>query len=705
MRNLILFLLVLPIRLFGQTIVNDYYQVTALTGSVATVNSINGTQGIHTLAIGDSVLIIQMQGATIDQTNTANFGNVTALNNAGNYELNVICGVSGNQVGFKFALVNTYSPATGAVQIVSHGNGQLATFTTPAGGVTGQAWNGTTGGVVFIKATNILLGNPTGSPSLAVNANGIGFRGGAAGGIPGNPANVCNKNIVTNPGGNYCWTNGGCAGASSTTGATDYFYPKYSLDIPVAPAYLQYSPPDPCTQPADLLEQYMGGWKGEGIATYLTNMETGRGKQANGGGGQTHNSGGAGGALYGTGGSGGDQWNGASPAAPFANGGVGGAALTPSATKLFMGGGGGGGHANYPNGDASAGANGGGIILFRGATFTYATGAIYTIQANGSNNVPKLDDDSEGGGGAGGSIYFDVNIITLGATGLTIYAEGGNGGNSTNAPTPTSTGDCIGPGGGGGGGYVLSRAVIPGTVNFNLAGGVNGITTLVTAGSLCSGAADAWGAAAGTAGAKVSGLATFTTPLGTVVASCALPIKMASFTVTALTDKILVAWSTAMEENNNYFVIERSTDGVKFDSIGYQKGAGNSDVLLNYSYTDNTPANGTNYYRIKQVDYNGNFTYSEIRSGDISRGYGILSMYPQPVNKAEKLNISYLLSQKSEVFIQVMDALGRELYSASLFLNTGNNLIDLDVTNLLPGIYCLIISSQDGIQTRKIMVE
>ena len=704
MKKLYFALLFFPLSLCGQTIVNDYYAVTALTGTTATVGSITGTQGLHTLATGDSVLIIQMQGATINQTNTSSFGNVTAVNNAGNYELNVICGVSGNQVAFKYALVNSYTPATGAVQIVSHGNGQLATFTTPSGGVTGQAWNGATGGVVFIKATTILLDNAAGL-TPAVSANGIGFRGGAAGGIPGPPGTVCNTNVETT-GNVYLWNNSGCNGAIATTGAVSYYYPKLSLPLPVGG--IIYSPPAPATQPANLDSQYVGGWKGEGIAAYVTGAETGRGKQANGGGGgQVHNSGGAGGSLYGAGGSGGNQWSGAGPTTPYANGGIGGATLTPSATKLFMGGGGGGGQANYPNGDASAGGNGGGIILFRGTTFTYATGALYNIQANGANNVPKLDDDSEGGGGAGGSIYFDVNTITLGATGLTLYVEGGTGGNSTNAPTPTSTGDCIGPGGGGGGGYILSRAIIPGTVNYNMAGGNNGITTLVTAGEPCAGGApaDAWGAAAGTAGTKVSGLTTFTTPLGTTVVTCVLPISMASFNVTSLTDKILVDWSTAMEENNKYFVVERSTDGAHFDSIAYQKGAGNSFVLLNYSYTDDKPQNGTNYYRIKQVDYNGHYSYSSICSGNISMGFGIVNIYPQPLSKPEKLMIAYLLSQKSEVLIQIMDALGKEIYSGTVTLDKGGNLFSIDAANYPPGIYCLIISSQDGTQSRKVVIE
>jgi hypothetical protein len=692
MKKLFLILLLLPFRLIGQTIVNDYYSVTALAGNIATVTSINGTQGIHTLAVGDSVLIIQMQGAAIDQTNTASFGNAT-VNNAGNFEINVICAVSGNQVAFKFAFVNSYTPGVGNVQIVSHGNGQLATYSTPAGGVTGQPWNGTTGGVVFIKATSIIFSGP----GVAVTANGIGFRGGASGGIPGAPATVCNQNVVTNPGGAFLWNNSGCNGASSNTGSTDYFYPKLSMSIP-APTHL--SPPDPAAAPANLLQQYMGGWKGEGIAAYVTDMETGRGKQANGGGGgQTHNSGGAGGGLYGTGGSGGNQWNGATPS-PLANGGVGGASISPSAVKLYMGGGGGGGHANYPNGNASAGGNGGGIILFRGVTITTPVPNAFNVLANGISNVPKLSNDSEGGGGAGGSIYFDVNTITFGASAVVFSVMGGNGGNSTNS------GDCIGPGGGGGGGYILSRAVIPGTVNIKVTGGTNGITTAVTSGP-CLGAAptNAWGATAGTNGLSQGGQAAFATPLGTVPVSCSLPVQMTSFNITVLTDKVSLTWTTATEKNNDYFTVEKSLDGFHFTDIARIKGAGNSLADESYSYTDNNPGDGSVYYRIKQVDFDGNYTYSETRSANIKTGFGILSVYPQPVNKSEKLNIKYLASQNSKAFIQVHDVLGKEIFSGAYPLQEGINFLSIDMNKLSPGIYLLILSSKDGAQSRKMVVE
>lgn len=157
----------------AQGMINDYHEVTALSGTVATVNSINGINGIHTLAIGDTVLIIQMQGAAINQTNSAAFGTPT-VNNAGNYEINVICGISGNQVAFKFNLVNSYTPVAGAVQIVTHGNGKLTSYTVPPAGIVSRLWNGTVGGVVFVKADAITLnGN--------VSASGLGFRGGDVG--------------------------------------------------------------------------------------------------------------------------------------------------------------------------------------------------------------------------------------------------------------------------------------------------------------------------------------------------------------------------------------------------------------------------------------------------------------------------------------------------------------------------------------------
>lgn len=93
-----------------------------------------------------------------------------------------------------------------------------------------------------------------------------------------------------------------------------------------------------------------------------------------------------------------------------------------------------------------------------------------------------------------------------------------------------------------------------------------------------------------------------------------LPIELVSFVVTQNGVGIEVTWVTATEENNDFFTIERTENGVDFEMVNYEQGAGNSSVSLHYSFVDYPPYVGTYYYRLKQTDYNGDFSYSDIVS-------------------------------------------------------------------------------------------
>lgn len=95
-----------------------------------------------------------------------------------------------------------------------------------------------------------------------------------------------------------------------------------------------------------------------------------------------------------------------------------------------------------------------------------------------------------------------------------------------------------------------------------------------------------------------------------------LPIQLIRFDGTCKENTVLLNWSTASETDNDYFTIERSTDGISFSAIGNRDGAGNSMQVLHYHFEDTDPFAGMNYYRIKQTDYNGQFAYSGIIAVD-----------------------------------------------------------------------------------------
>jgi hypothetical protein len=122
--------------------------------------------------------------------------------------------------------------------------------------------------------------------------------------------------------------------------------------------------------------------------------------------------------------------------------------------------------------------------------------------------------------------------------------------------------------------------------------------------------------------------------------STPLPVEFMSFEAENNEAAVDLIWVTAMELNNNYFEVQRSVDGENWEPIGYEEGAGNSNQILEYSYTDNNLplTSGVLYYRIKQVDYDGQFDFSETRSITIS-SKSLLRIYPNPARRGNDIQV------------------------------------------------------------------
>ncbi len=294
-----LLLFLLPAFLAGQA------NISGIINSYASVGNINYCAARLTVgdasgfAAGDRVLIIQMKGAAINSGNSAAFGSITDMANAGRYEWSTVQSVTGNNIQLLNTLVNNYNTGAGVqlVKIPKYGD------VTVSGALTAAAWNGSTGGVLALEASGQV------TLEADIEVNGKGFRGGVA--------NITATNNCT-------WLANQAA----------YFYS---------------------------LNNWRGAAKGEGIAAFINDAEAGRGPQANGGGGgNDHNSGGGGGHLTGGGRGGTNEepstfgCNGNFP-------GIGGRAIPAGNPRLFLGGGGGAGHENNDLG--TNGGNGGGIIF------------------------------------------------------------------------------------------------------------------------------------------------------------------------------------------------------------------------------------------------------------------------------------------------------------------------------------------------------
>ncbi len=179
----------------------------------------------------------------------------------------------------------------------------------------------------------------------------------------------------------------------------------------------------------------------------------------------------------------------------------------------------------------------------------------------------------------------------------------------------------------------------------------------------------------------------------------ALPVTFLDFNAILNTDNtVLLNWETASEINNDYFGIERSTDGAFWQTIGQIPGHGNSQVTESYSFSDNLPGvipSDVIYYRLKQVDFNQKFEYSEIRAVNIETNSLSLEMYPNPAGNA--LNLNWTNQDNSPVILKLINTTGSTIYTQNVSgKGLKNNQIDL--SNFASGTYFLqIVSDKDVI--------
>jgi len=186
-----------------------------------------------------------------------------------------------------------------------------------------------------------------------------------------------------------------------------------------------------------------------------------------------------------------------------------------------------------------------------------------------------------------------------------------------------------------------------------------------------------------------------------------LPIELLSFTAHAKEGHVQLNWATASETNNDYFNIERSDDAINFTSINSLGGAGNSSQIINYSEEDNKPLEGTSYYRLKQTDYDGKYSYSNIEAVLFNNiNDFIFNVYPNP-NDGDLFNLQITKNNNSEVLVVVYDMLINEIYSKVMISgkNASEVLAIYPSQKLNPGIYLITASSGDKIYKKRLIVK
>jgi hypothetical protein len=200
----------------------------------------------------------------------------------------------------------------------------------------------------------------------------------------------------------------------------------------------------------------------------------------------------------------------------------------------------------------------------------------------------------------------------------------------------------------------------------------------------------------------VTGVSTFS-PWVLVASGNPLPISLVDFTSTCDNKCINLNWTTASEINNDYFTIQRSQDGESFEDLIKVGGSGNSNETKNYTAIDYSPISGMSYYRLKQTDYNGNFTISPVIVNDCgASGFNIISVIPNSVDKTTRLYFN--TSEQTNYHISVYDLLGNKLLSKDNHAEKGNNEVEINCSELGRSVYLIVLSNETQVLTRKIIL-
>jgi hypothetical protein len=187
--------------------------------------------------------------------------------------------------------------------------------------------------------------------------------------------------------------------------------------------------------------------------------------------------------------------------------------------------------------------------------------------------------------------------------------------------------------------------------------------------------------------------------------SSPMPVEFIAVNAVPQNSGIEVTWSTAAEFNSDYFIIQRSQNGGSFTDVSKVKAAGNSSTVKTYSSIDEDPHRGISYYRLKQLDFDGKFMFSDIVAVNLN-GADMIAVYPNPTLKGAQFNVCVQANAKDEVLIVVRDLQGKEYYSKVVIVSNDKEVLAIDPEGkLASGVYIVVATSNDNIYEKKIVIQ
>ncbi len=181
-----------------------------------------------------------------------------------------------------------------------------------------------------------------------------------------------------------------------------------------------------------------------------------------------------------------------------------------------------------------------------------------------------------------------------------------------------------------------------------------------------------------------------------------LPISLLSFTAERISDAVSIKWTTTTEENNDFFTIEKSTNGVDFYNIAEVLGAGNSNRLTNYEIIDNSPLQQINYYRLRQTDFDGKSTVSEviILKEEITN-FELINSWSSS-NNTLQLEIQSEISSNANC--QILNIQGQIVYNSNIEILGGHNNYSINLPSVAKGTYIVKVENNGIMAIRKIIL-
>lgn len=189
----------------------------------------------------------------------------------------------------------------------------------------------------------------------------------------------------------------------------------------------------------------------------------------------------------------------------------------------------------------------------------------------------------------------------------------------------------------------------------------------------------------------------FGNPTFTATSGCsALPISFSYFNAEKLFDnKVNLKWKTSTEVNSNYFSIERTVNGVDFEEIAQIKSTGSSKNNSTYYYQDQIINENIIYYRLKEIDFDGSYMYSDIVSIEGIKSKNIVkNIFPNPSSSNVKIDFNAI--SDGILNYQIVNYVGQIVSEKEIHVSSGNSIIDIDISSLNKGVYFIKVSFNEN---------